>query len=260
MTVSGALTALAARDLAPDPAIAIGGVIGVALLVGVAAVVATLLLVIKRSLVAACPVGLSFSPAEPVEYPDLDLESLDRYSSDLERLGFVALADYTISAERGTVQPGFARLFGNSELQCHAEVNQLFPASQSVPMRVVLATRFADGWSAATTDRRADAAVWLLRRPRSCWRSIPDAPVEALLESHRGLVQLIANETRARPDPSVTAECWYDAERRNAETVRETLSGRNIVVMVWEYFSYRGRTEWLGSLKSARSNVRNDYN
>lgn len=260
MTVSDAWSRLAARDLAPDPTIAVGGVIGIALLVGAAAVVATVLLVIKRSLVAACPVGLSFRPAEPVEFPELDLERLNRYSSDLERLGFVALADYTISADRGAVQPGFARLFGHAEIQCYAEVNQLFPTSQTVPMRVMLATRFAEGWSAVTTDRRADAAVWLLRRPRGSWRSIPDAPVESLFESHRELVQLIENETRARPEPSVTAECWYDAERRNAETVRETLSGRNIVVMLWEFFSYRGRTEWLGTLKSARSNVRNDYN
>lgn len=260
MLVSRSLQMTTALDVAPDVTLAIGGVVGIALLVGIAAVVGVVLLVIKRSLVDSCPVGLSFHATTADSYASLDRESLERYTVSLEHLGFAALADYTISAERGTVQPGFARLFGHAEHRCYAEVNQLFPTSQTVPMRVVLATRLTEGWSAATTDRRADAAVWLLRRPRNCWRSMPDATVASLFESHLELVQLIENETRARPEPSVTAECWYDAERRNAETVRETVAGRSIVVMLWEFFSYRGRTEWLGSLKSARSNVRNDYN
>lgn len=260
MPVSLSLHVTMALDVAPDVTLAIGGVLGVAVLAGFAAVAGVVLLVIKRSLVNSCPVGLSFHSTDPDAYPSIDRLSLESYSRSLERLGFAALADYSISAEMGTVQPGFARLFGHPERRCYAEINQLFPTSQTVPMRVVLTTRLTDGWSAMTTDRVADAGVWLLRRPRSCWRSMPDAPVESMFERHLELVRMIEAGTGARNEPRCSAESWYDDERRNAVTVRETLARRSIVVMLWEFFSYRGRTEWLGSLKPARSNARNDYN
>lgn len=249
-----------ALDVAPDPAIAVAGVVAIAVLFGIVAVGCAVLLSIKRNLINACPIGLRFHPAEPEMFEGLDANALARYSADLGGMGFVELSSYTISVDQGTVQPGFARLFGQLDLECFAEVNQLFPTGQSVPMRVVLATRFSDGWTAATTDREADAAVWLLRRPRACWRSAPAEGVASLLELHRDLCSRIVRETGARPEAPVTADCWYDAERRSAVTVRETLVRRSIVVVLWEFFTYRGRSEWLGSLKSARSNARNDYN
>ena len=248
------------RDVSPDTGLAFGGSIGVAALVGIAAIVVALLMHIKRSLIEACPVGLVFHHAEPWSYPQLDTASLDRYSDQLEQLGFVWLANYTISAEKGTTQPGFARLFAHTQHGCYAEVNQLFPTTQSIPVRVVLGSRFSDGWIAATTDRTADAAVWLLRRPKNCWQSVPGESVSGLLDRHLQLCRRIHVESGARLDASMSAQNWYDAERRNAEIVRETIRRRNIVALLWEFFTYTGRTEWLGGLKTARSNARNDYN
>jgi hypothetical protein len=153
-------------DVAPDVSFVAGGVVGLGLAFLVIAGIAVVLLTIKRSLVNACPVGLMFHDAVVESYPELDHQSLSSYTEGLEELGFAHLADYTISAEQGTVQPGFARLFGNEQLACYAEINQLFPVTAAVPMRVVFVSRFTEDWSAVTTDRVADAGVWLLRRRR----------------------------------------------------------------------------------------------
>ncbi len=247
-------------DVAPDVSFVAGGVVGLGLAFLVVAGIAVVLLAIKRSLVNACPVGLRFHDAIVESYPELDHQSLSSYTEGLEELGFAHLADYTISAEQGTVQPGFARLFGNEQLACYAEINQLFPVTATVPMRVVFVSRFTEDWSAVTTDRVADAGVWLLRRPTGCWRSVPGESVANLLAIHADLCRIVLDQTRCRVHRPVSSENWYDEERRNAVTVRQCIEKRNVLVLLWEYFTFSGRTEWLGRLIPARSNASNDYN
>lgn len=247
-------------DVAPDPTLVVSGSVVVAILVGIAAVVVGVLSAIKRALVTACPVGLRFRSAEPGDYPTLDRHGLDRYSEQFESAGFVRIADYTIGAEHGTVHPGFARLFADAQRDLYAEVNQLFPSNQAVPLRVTINTRFPNGWSATTTDRDADAAVWMLRRPESCWQSIPGESIDRLLVRHLELCDRIALRTGDVGKERVSVENWYDAERRNAETVRTTIERRYVAVLLWEYFTYTKRTAWFGALETARSNGRNDYN
>lgn len=247
-------------DVAPDASLAVGGFVVVALILGIAGIAVAVLIALKQSLIGSCPVGLAFHPAEPDDFPSLDVNALASYVRELADAEFEWLASYTISAERGTAQPGFATLFWHPGLHVFAEVNQLFPTFLAIPIRVAFFTRFSNGWSATTTDRKADAAVWLLRRPESCWQSLPDAPVSMLVARHRELVHRIQSETGGVPLASQTVENWYDGERRNAETIRTTLERRNIVIVLWEYATYTNRSEWLGALKTARSNARNDYN
>ncbi len=260
MRTSTAAAFVLGFDVAPDVSFVAGGVVGLSLFFLVVAGIAVGLRTIKKSLVNACPVGLMFQGAAVESYPELDLQSLSSYTEGLQELGFVHLADYTISAEHGTVQPGFARLFGNEQLACYAEINQLFPVTATVPMRVVFVSRFTEDWSAVTTDRVADAGVWLLRRPTACWRSAPGESVANLLAVHTDLCRTVIDQTRSRVRRPVSSENWYDDERRNAVTVRQCIEKRNILVLLWEYFTFSGRTEWLGRLIPARSNASNDYN
>lgn len=247
-------------DVAPDVTILAGGFVLISVCLALIGVAVAVLLAIKKSIVRSVPAGLTFHPAAPGDFPALDVNALEQYSSELETCGFSKLTCYTLTAEEGTVHPGFASLFWLQDRGVYAEVSQLFAAPKQIPMCVSLFTRFSNGWTAVTTGREADAAIWLLRRRDVCWRSEPGVSVAELLTRHLDLCHEIRSATGGVPVKSRALENWYDGERRNTAAMRATLERRNILVLLWEYSTYRKKKEWLGALKAARSNVRNDYN
>jgi len=248
-------------DVAPGPTIGIVGFLLVAGMLAIAALVAGFLVLLKRRLVASCPRDLMFESADPAAYPHLDRATFESLSGEFAALGFVREGDYRLGAAAGVVQPGFARLATHPGHACYVEISQIFPANaQPMPVGCVITSILSDGWTISTTNRTADAGVWILRKPRGVWQSAPSAGARELLDRHLKLVSRVRAFTGASADAPVSRENWYDHERRQAAAARGTLARRSILVVLWEFVTFSGRNAWFGELDTRKFNAGNDYN
>ena len=107
-------------------------------------------------------------------FPDLDEDRLAEYTEAFEALGFRRLKDYTTRTDLDNGITGFARLLVHPREHCFAEVNQAFlSGATAAPMRCMLVSRLEDGWSVTVSDRQPSKELYLMRRPRAVWRSLP---------------------------------------------------------------------------------------
>ena len=64
----------------------------------------------KRRVLKGMATSFSFLPATPVQFPMLDALALNRYSQELESMGFVRLLDFSLVSDSATNPPSFCRL------------------------------------------------------------------------------------------------------------------------------------------------------
>ena len=220
-------------------------------LVALAAVAAVGLL-LKRAIIAAVPVGIEYVAVEPQEFPALDVNALERYTWHFSALGFVHVGDYCLDAERGTVQPGFARVFVHPSEACYAEVNQLFPATQPpTAMRSMIGTLFEEGWSLATTDRVPDGVIYMMRRPKDLWACRPDLAPPQLYRLHTELRDRLSRDLAIRPVYETSRDAYVAREQAGAYERLATIKRRNVYAALAEIllFPLHPKYEWLGEYR-----------
>jgi hypothetical protein len=207
---------------------------------------------LKRAILGSVPLGIAYVPVEPADYPALDANALERYTWHYSALGFVHVGDYCLEAERGTVQPGFARLFVHPSEACYVEVNQLFPPTQSAtPMRSMIGTLFEDDWALATTDRVPDGAIYMMRQPKSLWACRPDLSPSQLYRLHTELRDRVARDLGVRPVDATSRDAYVAHEQAAAYERLDTIRRKNIFVALAEIFLFpvRPKYEWLGDYR-----------
>jgi len=163
------------------------------------------------------PVELEFLATDPGQYQDLDAGELQRYTGELESLGFKHALDFQVKTEVPSTGEGFARLFIHAKDHCFAEVNQLFPfGGEPIPMRCSLFSLIENGWSLSHTDRKAEAVTYMLRRKKALWVSRPNASTTELFEEHKEKRQQIALALNLPIREKLTTEDYYAHEREDA--------------------------------------------
>jgi len=91
---------------------------------------------VKRRVVNNLPTTYSFPPVTPAQFPLLDSAALDRYTRDLEFMGFTKLLDFSLVADTPNHPPNFVRLMAHTKHHCFAEISQFFPKrSLAVPVK-----------------------------------------------------------------------------------------------------------------------------
>jgi hypothetical protein len=229
----------------PPALVVVCGIVVVALVLGVG---------LKQLLMSALPSELRFVPARREDFPQMDWQTVDRYTYDLQGFGFVWALDYTLESDVPTMPPGFGRLFIHPVHQCYAEVNQAFPPNaKPTPVRSMIASSLEGGWQLSTTDRKADAVTYMLRRPRSLWSSHPDAGPRELLQLHLEWRKRISAELGASPETTVSPEAYFAHEKADALERKEAFKRKNIFIGLGEMilFGFRPRTYWLGDCAQA---------
>jgi hypothetical protein len=85
----------------------------------------------KRRVLTNMATSFSFPPATPAQFPMLNVEDLDRYSRELEGMGFTRLLDFSLVSNSRANTPSFRRLFAHTRHHCFAVVNQFFPRGKN---------------------------------------------------------------------------------------------------------------------------------
>lgn len=209
---------------------------------------------IRDQILQGIPERLEFGQAYPDQYPQLDRETFQQWTEQLQELGFQWASDYRPANAPASWPPGIARLFVHPEQRCYAEVAQVFPANgQPIgPWCAVLSYMEAD-WQLATSNvRHSDPATYLMRRPRSVWSRHPEAGVPELFRLHLERRQQIARDLGTQPAPAAQA-VYFEQQNRDSQARRAVVAGMTDAQLILEYREAQANTptEWWGDYSPA---------
>ncbi|WP_293156937.1 MULTISPECIES: hypothetical protein [unclassified Microcoleus] len=199
-----------------------------------------------------------FIAVEPDEFPQLDVNSLQRYTKTLELAGFVQLIDFTIMVS-GKQKLGFARLFLHAQHDCWVEVNQMFLSGKLMPVAATIISTLKPDWSLSTTDRKMSGFLlgltYIISHPRGLWINQPSITPSKLLEIHLHKLQQIANtltlEVTKLTDTSPDA--YFDFQHRERIKRKQALQRKNMIVGIAKALisAVNPQREWMGEYGDA---------
>jgi hypothetical protein len=201
-----------------------------------------LLEIVTKILFIQLAVGpAKFISTEPELWPHLDRDELERYTFELEKLGFVRLTDYTAPSIQG-----MARLFGHPQEFCFAEVGHV----KSVPIFCTISSQMENNWSLAVVNNASLSPISyaFFRQPRKLIKRFDNIQVNLLFKS------LLEWRDRATEDLSIEvikdirSEAYFEKERTNRIDCRNNLIRKSVILSLIEMFlfSLNPQSEWLG--------------
>ena len=197
-------------------------------------IVAKLLLI-----VAAKP--KDFVPAQVESLTVQDRSELERYTAELEALGFVRLTDYTIDSTEA-----IARLFSHPREFCFAEIGR----AGNLPTFCSMSCHLEQRWLLATTNQNALSAISyaFFRQPRTLVKQLDGSSADALLRSLLEWREQVSADLNIEILPHHTADIYFERERRLSVRRQKSIARKSVVWALIEmlYFSCNPQLEWLG--------------
>ena len=209
---------------------------------------------VKGRVVKNLPSTYSFPPATAAQFPLLDSTALDRYTRDLEFMGFAKLLDFSLVADTPNHPPNFVRLMVHAKHHCFAEISQLFP-KRGLPasLKCSFQSCLQDGWTLSFTDRKPQAASSLLRRPKAINVSMPESSLSDLLQAFLKMREQLCLDLGISPLKDDTLEAYISKTQRSAGEMREAVKQKNFALGLSQVYARRlsllkARPEyvWLG--------------
>jgi hypothetical protein len=232
------------------PQFAIGPILGLAQLIFIMEIV-------FRILFCQVLLPLTFIPADLKTWPKHYQDELVRHTTELEKLGFIKLMDFTSPSMNGA-----ARLLGHPENFCFAEIGQV----GSIPVTCTMFTFLEDRWALRVTNapnQKLINAVWFafLRQPRTLGkRREQSTTLKTLLQVLLEWRQQTSNDLNLKVIQEISAETFFDSQHQDRKNQTAALNRKSMVwslmEMVWSYLN--PQSAWLGDyekLKKKRLNL-----
>lgn len=203
---------------------------------------------LKRRLLRSVATTMSFPPAIPEQFPQLDRPRLDAFSRELEALGFEKLLDAAPVADSPTHAPTFCRIYAQRRHGCYGVILQPFPAvGGPIELRCMLNAWLDDGWSLGVASGKPLPAAALVRRPRSIGAHFPEASAPELLHRLLRFREQVCRDLGLRAHTDTSLENYIKLTLESLAEIRAALQKRNIAASLGQYYS---RTTGLTSAKS----------
>lgn len=208
----------------------------------------------KRRVLKVLANSYSFPSASVAQFPSLNVPELERYTGELENLGFTRLLDFSLVSDAPNPAPNFCRLLANKRHHCFGEIGQVFPRGKPpLALRCAIHCSLDDGWSLAFTNRKPLAVQSLLRRQKGLSVSMPEATLADLLNSFLQMRSQVCNDLGISPLTDDSFEAYAAKLQRSAQERREAVKRRNFATGLSEvYFrklsllKIRPEYTWLG--------------
>jgi len=208
----------------------------------------------KRRVLKNMATSFSFPPATPAQFPQLHLAELERYTRELEALGFVQLMDLSLVSDAPNAIPVFARLCAHTRHHLFAEAGQLFPRGKApLPFKCSLQSCLTDGWTLSFTDRKPLPGGILIRRKKALSVAMPNASLSELLNAFLQMRTEICQDLGISVLTDDSKEAYFAKVQRSCAELREAISGKNfakgIPQFYWRKFSLlktKSEYVWLG--------------
>jgi hypothetical protein len=204
----------------------------------------------KSTVVDAMPDEVDFVPARLRDFKKLDDDTLEDYTEALEQLGFRKLMDYTTEKDIESSITGFARLFYHDEEHCYAEINQAFRRFwDPVPMCIHLQSLLEDGWTVSTGNRQPSRELYMMRRPKAVWRSLPRAKPRKVFQAHLELREAMLEDLKIAVSEEGDAETYFEEQKEATHERKDRMRRRFALAIVLDLMLFGAfpKTEWLGA-------------
>ena len=210
---------------------------------------------LKRRLIRNIATSYSVPPAVPEQFPAIDRSALDKYSSDLQSLGFVQLGDFSLVPNgKVTTIPAFVRLFRHTREKCYAEILQVFPPRGRMRKAYcAFVSTMEDGWKIVVSDNQPEPGSVFVRQPRALSRCFPNLAVSDLLKKFSEFRNQVSIDLQIKPLANETIEQFISDVQNNAAQMQAALKTRNVWVALAHYHKRRltrnrvkPMYEWLG--------------
>ena len=183
------------------------------------------------------PTSYSFPPANPAQFPMLDLDALERYTREFEGMGFTRLLDFSLVSDAGSNPPSFCRLLAHTRHHCFGEVSQLFPKGKTpLPLKCSLQSCLQNGWTLSFSDRKPQAAGSLLRRKKALGICMPEVTTGELLQAFLKMRDQVCLDLGISPVNDDTLQAYIDKMQRSVGEMREAVQEKNFVKGVPEVY------------------------
>ena len=185
---------------------------------------------VKRRVLSTMATSYSFPPATLAQFPALDLEALDRYTREIEGMGFTRLLDSSPTSDSPHHQPAFSRIFAHTRHHCWAVVSQIFPRGKKpMSMRCGFETCLQDGWTLSFSNRKPMAVSSLIRRKKALAVSMPESTPAELLQAFLKMRGQICLDLGIQPLNDDSLEAYIGWIQRAAGEMREAVQQKSFV-------------------------------
>jgi len=213
---------------------------------------------VKKKIVDSIPTDLRLVPVTAESIPGLDFREFERYTAELQALGFVWRLDYTSKTSRPNFPSGLARLMAHNEHKCVVEINQIISAIRTTPVKCAFMSYAIKGsvktpsveWMLSTTDREPESVSYASRLPHSFATSMPAAGPAQLLEAHLTRRREIIKETAVNASDDISTPTYFSIVEQGIVNRRELIKKRNLLAFLFEIdrFEFRPKMEWSGKV------------
>lgn len=194
--------------------------------------------------------------ADKDDCPQLDVQTFDRYDTQLIDLGFEPEFDYASESPISRKISGLTRTYYHPAHRCVARNGQLFQGNTTTGTVFVL-SKLDDNWFLSSRNSKPHAIECMWRRPRSLWNAIHGAEPDELLGEHLRMRQrmidgLGVSNVSKRSEYSVFFERLTEFHRENREILRD----KNFILLYLECIFYKRKPIclWMGDLEKAVKN------
>lgn len=208
---------------------------------------------VKERVLKVIPEKLEFAQAYPDQFPLLDRATLEKWTEELQGLGFEWSQDYRNASRTPSSAPGMARLFLHKEQRCYAEIGQLFPEGKPPIVWCSIMSHLDGDWQLSTSNLGpGDPVTYTLRRPRALWSRHPGAEINALYQMHLDRRHRLAADLGLGV-PEVSVAAYHAQQQRDAEARRAQVQGMTDAQLVLEHRAAKESAplEWWGDWSAA---------
>ncbi|MBD2462555.1 hypothetical protein H6G89_16035 [Oscillatoria sp. FACHB-1407] len=204
---------------------------------------------IKQRMVRSLPDQLDF---QPVNFKDFDFQlnvnTLEQQTKDLEALGFVRLQDYALQPSQG-----LARCFAHPAHYCFAEVGQIIDAAGKTAIaNPAIFSYLSDDWALSHVQGEPSlgsgiALLW--RNPKGVGIYHPDTNLKDLLDIHLRFRQKMIQDLGITVLTDGSWEAYGAGQQKAARDRKTALRQRNLLVGMIKVtlFELNPTLEWLGA-------------
>lgn len=184
----------------------------------------------KGRVLKTMPTTFSFPPATPAQFPALDSAALDRYTRELEGMGFTRLLDFSLVSDSASNHPSFCRLLAHTRHHCFGVINQIFPRGKAAfPLRCSFEGCLQNGWTMAFSNRKPQAASSLLRRRKAIGVCMPDLSSSELLQKFLKMREQVCLDLGISPVNDDTMEAYIAKTQRSVGEMREAVKQKSFL-------------------------------
>jgi hypothetical protein len=194
----------------------------------------------KKRILNNMATAYSFPPATPAQFPQLDTAELERFTRELESLGFTRLLDFSLVANIAKPIPSFARVFANTRNHCFAEISQVFPSRKAPrPLGCSIQSCLQDGWTLSFSNRKPMAATSLIRRRKAVGVCMPETPIHELQQSFLQMREQVCHDLGISYLRDNSLEAYFAKVQRSATDMREAVKEKNFATGIPDYYYRR---------------------